>query len=848
MSRYLFGGTADAFAVATAADGTLKIAGGATVKAYLSEGASSHVTDLLAADGVTPLPQGDVTLDAKGTWRFYGPDNVRVLWLGVGTDRVKLVPTNLTEQVAGIDTRVGALEAAPPGGGVTVHGNLSSLDEDDHPQYLNETRGDARYYTQAQVDSALGDKVNDDDARLSDARTPLSHSHPEITDGFVWRAAFNPAADPEYAEGDAVSHEGSSWRRNGTAAGGGSTTPATVRGVHSPVDTATALTTAGFSVAPQAGDTVLLITHQVLSVAGGTSPTAGSGSWTRRINASTPGTGDFDGTHLAFEVWSRVWTGGEPAAFAFDDSNALGLGGQWMIAIAGGGTPVWGTASVAGAAGAGLSAPALAGVDEGLLLAIMGVVDPFSESTYLSTPGGMSVLSSASFDYGGAFSAFSEALTADASTGVRSSTAGEATGATAGALVMFPPAVSGGGLSEPSLVSVHWDPLALKGDQGDPGDPGDPGGEGGAGTIAPTYSTGTLAESATTFDELSLWDLTNDGEHSAIEIFVQGRTRITPGVGWTPSNNTRITVSFTQDLAGGHTVVFSGVVHPSPRVLEVDKGAGRTTVVVFEAVQQSVNSATSQWRVTSLETPTAPRYFSVETIQSAPLLVHPDADAASVATVRAAMQNMPSAILPALAGKGLRVEAGLTDIRTAPGSAASASTPTGQYTQFPRQRGGTRKAVAAVTTGPALLRNLVTAHELGHAIDFGWFNSGEILNEVSLAGVASTESCSSISDHGEWQALYTRLLNTAGTPSSYAKTNAVEFLGELLMARYGSNAAFSSDKGATSGYNWLRDAVFGVANMAETPGGLYYDVKQFLIQVQIAGNAATRLPAGAIGW
>lgn len=41
------------------------------------------------------------------------------------------------------------------GGGVTDHGALTGLDDDDHPHYLNATRGDARYYTQAQVDAGF---------------------------------------------------------------------------------------------------------------------------------------------------------------------------------------------------------------------------------------------------------------------------------------------------------------------------------------------------------------------------------------------------------------------------------------------------------------------------------------------------------------------------------------------------------------------------------------------------------------------------------------------------------------------------------------------------------------------
>lgn len=35
------------------------------------------------------------------------------------------------------------------------HGALTGLGDDDHPHYLNELRGDTRYYTQAQVDALI---------------------------------------------------------------------------------------------------------------------------------------------------------------------------------------------------------------------------------------------------------------------------------------------------------------------------------------------------------------------------------------------------------------------------------------------------------------------------------------------------------------------------------------------------------------------------------------------------------------------------------------------------------------------------------------------------------------------
>jgi hypothetical protein len=45
-------------------------------------------------------------------------------------------------------------------GGTNDHGSLSGLSDDDHPQYHTDARGDARYYTQAQVDSALTGKAD----------------------------------------------------------------------------------------------------------------------------------------------------------------------------------------------------------------------------------------------------------------------------------------------------------------------------------------------------------------------------------------------------------------------------------------------------------------------------------------------------------------------------------------------------------------------------------------------------------------------------------------------------------------------------------------------------------------
>ena len=51
----------------------------------------------------------------------------------------------------------------PPGeaaSGAIDHGNLLGLADDDHPQYLNVARGDARYFTESEVTAALAGKAD----------------------------------------------------------------------------------------------------------------------------------------------------------------------------------------------------------------------------------------------------------------------------------------------------------------------------------------------------------------------------------------------------------------------------------------------------------------------------------------------------------------------------------------------------------------------------------------------------------------------------------------------------------------------------------------------------------------
>jgi len=62
-------------------------------------------------------------------------------------------------QVLTFDTTNGWQAEDVAAAGVADHGALTGLADDDHPQYHDDARGDARYYTQAQVDALDGGNV-----------------------------------------------------------------------------------------------------------------------------------------------------------------------------------------------------------------------------------------------------------------------------------------------------------------------------------------------------------------------------------------------------------------------------------------------------------------------------------------------------------------------------------------------------------------------------------------------------------------------------------------------------------------------------------------------------------------
>lgn len=61
------------------------------------------------------------------------------------------------------------------GEGVTAHGDLTGLDADDHTQYHNNTRGDARYYQKGTVDTALAAKLDKNSNITGATKTKITY-------------------------------------------------------------------------------------------------------------------------------------------------------------------------------------------------------------------------------------------------------------------------------------------------------------------------------------------------------------------------------------------------------------------------------------------------------------------------------------------------------------------------------------------------------------------------------------------------------------------------------------------------------------------------------------------------
>lgn len=83
------------------------------------------------------------------------------------------------------------------GAGSIDHGELEGLSGDDHTQYHNNERGDARYYTQSGVDSQMAGKANVDHSHVGQIFPIWAEENSSLSAGAVEWAFGNGADSPD---------------------------------------------------------------------------------------------------------------------------------------------------------------------------------------------------------------------------------------------------------------------------------------------------------------------------------------------------------------------------------------------------------------------------------------------------------------------------------------------------------------------------------------------------------------------------------------------------------------------------------------------------------------------------
>ena len=125
------------------------------------QGKAATANGVPCVDGKVPIVAGVMYAVSAPNVLRDGPHYIPALTAGQVVDLSDYITPGapLTpDQAATLTARIVALETTPPD-----HGALTGLGDDDHPQYLTEARGDARYPL-------------DTDPRLDDARTPTAHA------------------------------------------------------------------------------------------------------------------------------------------------------------------------------------------------------------------------------------------------------------------------------------------------------------------------------------------------------------------------------------------------------------------------------------------------------------------------------------------------------------------------------------------------------------------------------------------------------------------------------------------------------------------------------------------------
>lgn len=133
-------------------------------------------------------------------WEDYPDESTPIT--AAALDHIEEGIQDAADGVDGLDTRVDALEAAPPP--VLDHGGLTGLGDDHHSQYHNDARGDARYWplstdlaTQAEVDLKANDAdVVHDAGDETIAGVKTFSSDPLIPDEAYDATAWNGVLEP----------------------------------------------------------------------------------------------------------------------------------------------------------------------------------------------------------------------------------------------------------------------------------------------------------------------------------------------------------------------------------------------------------------------------------------------------------------------------------------------------------------------------------------------------------------------------------------------------------------------------------------------------------------------------
>lgn len=179
MARNLFIG--DVVLLPGAAGASPTLFSGRPFTLWSADVGGTQYTDFTARDGVSPV---SLVTDANGLLPvFRGPDLVETVYVDTGAaQRFPLFACDelsyVLDRFRNTEAVAAAASSPTPGGGgtgVTDHGSLSGLANDDHLQYLTAARGDARYYSKTTADqnlsNALGSSSTQDRARANHTGT-----------------------------------------------------------------------------------------------------------------------------------------------------------------------------------------------------------------------------------------------------------------------------------------------------------------------------------------------------------------------------------------------------------------------------------------------------------------------------------------------------------------------------------------------------------------------------------------------------------------------------------------------------------------------------------------------------